>query len=57
MIQAAKVQQQQKYYPSTLSSRQAWQLFRNEAKVLNTSTNYEVKQYQPQKAKLVDISQ
>ena len=57
MIQAVKEQQQQEYYALTLSSRQAQQLFRNEAEVLNTSTNDEVKQYQPQKAKLVDISQ
>ena len=57
MIQAVKEQQQQEYYALTLSSRQAQQLFRNDAEVLNTSTNDEVKQYQPQKAKLVDISQ
>ena len=57
MIQAAKEQQQQEYYALTLSSRQAQQLFRGESEVLNTSTNDEVKQHQPQKAKLVDISQ
>ena len=57
MIQAAKEQQQQEYYALTLSSRQAQQLFKGEPEVLNTSTNDEVKQYQPQKAKLVDISQ